>query len=69
MYCFAEKQGYSKIGSYTGNGNADGTFVYTGFRPAWIMRKSTSRTNEWTLIDSTRSSFNQTNETLVPNAS
>jgi hypothetical protein len=67
-YCFAEKKGYSKFGSYTGNGNADGTFVYTGFRPAWIMRKSTSRTNEWTLIDSTRSSFNQTNETLVPNA-
>jgi hypothetical protein len=36
-YCFAEKQGYSKFGSYTGNGNADGTFVYTGFKPAFIM--------------------------------
>jgi hypothetical protein len=34
-YCFAEKQGYSKFGSYTGNGNADGTFVYTGFKPAF----------------------------------
>ena len=68
-YCFAEKKGYSKFGSYTGNGNADGTFVYTGFKPAWVMRKSTSRTNEWTLIDSTRSPFNQTNQTLVPNAS
>ena len=35
-YVFAEKQGYSKFGSYTGNGNADGTFVYTGFKPAWL---------------------------------
>ena len=42
-YCFAEKQGYSKFGSYTGNGNADGTFVYTGFKPAWVMIKNTSR--------------------------
>jgi hypothetical protein len=38
-YCFAEKQGYSKIGSYIGNGNANGTFVYTGFKPAWVMCK------------------------------
>jgi hypothetical protein len=38
-YCFAEKQGYSKFGSYTGNGNADGTFVYTGFKPAFVMSK------------------------------
>ena len=38
-YCFKEIQGYSKFGSYTGNGNADGAFVYTGFRPAWIMGK------------------------------
>ncbi len=36
-YCFAEKKGYSKFGSYTGNGNADGTFVYTGFKPAWVI--------------------------------
>jgi len=38
-YCFAEKTGYSKFGSYTGNGNADGTFVYTGFKPAFVMIK------------------------------
>ena len=68
-YCFAEKKGFSKFGSYTGNGNADGTFIYTGFKPAWIMRKDTTQINEWTLIDSTRSPFNQTNQTLVPNAS
>jgi hypothetical protein len=40
-YCFAEKQGYSKFGSYVGNSNANGTFVYTGFKPAWIMIKHT----------------------------
>jgi hypothetical protein len=38
-YCFAEKQGYSKFGSYTGNGDADGTFVYTGFKPAFLLIK------------------------------
>ena len=38
-YCFAEKQGYSKFGKYVGNGNADGPFVYTGFKPAWVMIK------------------------------
>ena len=68
-YCFADVQGYSKFGSYIGNGNADGTFVYTGFKPAFVMRKDTSATNEWTLIDSKRSTYNQTNQTLVPNAS
>ena len=68
-YCFADVQGYSKFGSYVGNGNADGTFVYTGFKPAFVMRKDTSATNEWTLIDSKRSTYNQTNQTLVPNAS
>jgi hypothetical protein len=40
-YCFAEKKGFSKFGSYTGNGNADGTFVYTGFKPAFVMIKRT----------------------------
>ena len=54
-YCFAEKQGYSKIGSYTGNGNADGTFIYTGFRPAWIMTKKTSTTSPWHIYDNKRS--------------
>jgi hypothetical protein len=41
-YCFAEKKGFSKFGSYTGNGSADGTFVYTGFRPAWVLIKPSS---------------------------
>ena len=57
-YCFAEKKGYSKIGSYTGNGNADGTFVYTGFKPAWIMVKATSRTGRWRIWDNKINPFN-----------
>jgi hypothetical protein len=46
-YCFAEKQGYSKFGSYTGNGNADGTFIYTGFKPAWLLIKETTQIRNW----------------------
>jgi len=56
-YCFAEKQGYSKFGSYKGNGNANGTFVYTGFKPAFIMVKNTS-TGGWQLRDNKRTTFN-----------
>jgi hypothetical protein len=51
-YCFAEKQGYSKFGSYTGNGNVDGTFVYTGFKPAFLIAKETGATRNWTMADS-----------------
>jgi hypothetical protein len=50
-YVFAEKKGYSSINSYTGNGNADGTFVYTGFKPAWLMVKRTDSTNDWAIFD------------------
>ena len=57
-YCFAEKQGYSKFGGYTGNGNADGTFVYTGFKPAWVMAKRTDSTGNWMMFDSKRDTFN-----------
>jgi len=53
-YVFAEIEGYSKFGSYTGNGNADGTFVFTGFRPAWIMFKVTNTTGNWNIYDSVR---------------
>ena len=52
-YCFANVQGYSKFGSYTGNGNANGGFVYTGFKPAWIMVKATD-TDEWRIYDRKR---------------
>ncbi len=57
-YCFAEKEGYSKIGSYTGNGNANGTFVYTGFRPAWVMLKNIARSADWRINDVTRQDRN-----------
>ena len=63
-YCFAEVDGYSKIGSYEGNGNADGPMVYTGFRPAWIMIKRTNTTGGWHIHDSARNTGNLT-ETMV----
>ena len=53
-YFFKSIQGYSKFGSYTGNGNADGPFVYTGFKPAWIMLKRTDSANNWHINDSVR---------------
>ena len=71
-YCFAEKKGYSKFGSYTGNGNADGTFVYTGFKPAMIiMKKSSASGNNWRIFDNKRSTsgFNVTDKALRPNTS
>ena len=66
-YLFSEKQGYSKFGSYTGNGNADGAFVYTGFRPAWIMIKKSSGTENWSMYDAKRN-VNGTSNTLPLNA-
>jgi len=54
-YCFAEKQGYSKFGKYVGNGNANGTFVYTGFKPAWVMTKEIGATGAWVIYDNKRS--------------
>ena len=57
-YCFAEKQGYSKFGNYTGNGNADGAFVYTGFRPAYVMIKRTDSANSWMIYDAKRNPIN-----------
>ena len=59
-YCFADVQGYSKFGSYTGNGNADGTFVYTGFKPAWVMMKNTSNatSSNWLILDNKRDTYN-----------
>ena len=63
-YCFAEVQGYSKFGSYVGNGNADGTFIYTGFKPAFIMVKTTLVTDEWNIYDTKRSGFNFHNDAI-----
>jgi hypothetical protein len=64
-YCWAEIAGYSKFGSYVGNGSADGTFVYLGFRPEFIMVKKTNTGNNWVMEDSSRSSFNVVNKYLA----
>jgi hypothetical protein len=66
-YAFTEKQGYSKFGSYTGNGNADGPFVYTGFKPAWLMIKKTNNTSQWVIHDTTRQEFNMQTRFLQAN--
>jgi len=68
-YCFAEKKGYSKIGSYIANGNADGAFVYTGFRPSFILIKGTAATRSWNITDNKRLSFNNGNKVLFPDSS
>ena len=68
-YCFAEKKGFSKFGSYTGNGSTDGTFVYTGFKPAFVMIKRTSGTDQWILYDTKRETGNVMNLALTPDSS
>ena len=67
-YVWAPIQGYSKFGSYTGNGDADGPFVYTGFKPAWtIIKRSDTSNDGWYIHDSTRSPFNQIDKAVKAN--
>ena len=71
-YCFAEVEGYSKISSYVGNGNADGPYVNCGFKPAWVIGKRIGGSGgyfDWWLFDSKRPGFNVTNERIHPNNS
>tara|TARA_R100000900_G_C3250649_1_gene147249 strand:- start:2 stop:589 length:588 start_codon:yes stop_codon:yes gene_type:complete len=68
-YVFAEKQGYSKFGKYVGNASANGPFVYTGFKPAFVMVKRTSATGSWYMFDNARSPINVVNEVIEANAS
>jgi len=68
-YCFAEKQGYSKFGSYTGNANPDGPFIYTGFKPAWVMIKRTDSAASWLIFDNKRPGYNGTGHRLYSSAS
>ena len=68
-YCFANVKGFSKFGSYVGNGNADGTFVYTGFKPAFVMIKNTSAAENWYILDNKRPSYNTNNYYIKPNVS
>ena len=66
-YLWSEKQGFSKFGSYIGNGNNDGPFVYTGFRPAWVMCKGTASNREWVMHDNKRDAENVVDGTLYAN--
>ena len=66
-YCFHSVDGFSKFGSYTGNGSADGPFVYTGFRPAFVMVKRTDSTANWQIYDTARDLFNSAGLSLAPN--
>ena len=68
-YCFASKPSFSKVGSYTGNGSADGPMVNTGFKPAWLMIKNTSNAQDWILFDTKRNPFNEVKQFLYPNLS
>jgi hypothetical protein len=66
-YCFAEVKGFSKFGSYTGNGSTDGPFIYTGFKPAFVFMKKTSAIGQWYIWDNKRNTYNVTNLALHPN--
>jgi hypothetical protein len=68
-YCFAEVKGFSKFGSYVGNGNADGAFIYTGFKPSFFMWKRSSSTGGWYMSDSKRDTFNEVDVVLSANDS
>jgi len=68
-YCFAEVKGFSKFGSYVGNGNADGTFVYTGFKPAFVLIKNITTAGEhWHMADNKRDTDNAVSKWLLANA-
>jgi hypothetical protein len=66
-YCFVEIAGFSSFGSYTGNGSTDGTFVYLGFRPKFVLFKQTNTASNWTIADSVRNDTNVVNLQLNPN--
>jgi hypothetical protein len=69
IYAFAPVVGYSSFGSYTGNGSSDGPFVYTGFRPRWIMIKRTDSTANWRVLDTARDTYNVASAELYPSLS
>ena len=69
-YCWSEVAGYSKFGSYTGNGAADGPFIYCGFRPRFVLIKdTTSAVTNWQILDTSRDTYNQVVNSLTPTAS
>jgi hypothetical protein len=70
VYLWAEVAGFSKFGSYTGNGSADGPFVYCGFKPRWVLFKSaTTASTHWIVYDGTRNTYNLVNLMLNPSTS
>tara|TARA_R110002124_G_scaffold100504_3_gene247461 strand:- start:496 stop:1533 length:1038 start_codon:yes stop_codon:yes gene_type:complete len=69
FYCFNSVQGYSKFGSYTGNGNADGSFISTGFSPAFVMIKQTTGTGKWVMKDNRRTGINVNQSTIYASES
>tara|TARA_B100000212_G_C27379543_1_gene536346 strand:+ start:2008 stop:3072 length:1065 start_codon:yes stop_codon:yes gene_type:complete len=68
-YCFAEKQGFSKAGKYSGNENANGPYIHLGFKPAFIMIKNATVISNWRLFDNKRIGYNVANYKLLPNSS
>lgn len=68
-YCFSAVAGYSAFGSYTGNGSTDGTFIYTGFRPRFIIMKRTDAVADWVVLDTSRDTYNAAGLDLYPNTS
>ena len=67
-YCYTPIQGYSKFGTYEGNGNADGQFVYCGFRPAFVMCKDIDSSNSWNVFDNKRLGYNVDNNSMIVNS-
>ena len=68
-YCFAEKKGYSKMGRYIGSGSSTQSFIYTGFRPRFIIVKCLSESDDWFMHDDLRDGYNDDNEWLFPSSS
>ena len=68
IYAFTSKEGFSKFGSYEGNGNANGSFVYTGFAPALVITKSVDSTSSWHIFDNLREGYNVDNDPLIVEA-
>ena len=69
VYCFSEIQGYSKFGSYTGNANTNGTMIYTGFRPSFVLIKNTSASEHWRIYDNKRDTYNHMYHVIYANES
>jgi len=68
-YCWTPIAGYSAFGGYTGNGSTNGAFIYTGFRPRFVLVKQTDAVGNWIIWDTARSTYNQMQDYLVPNSS